>query len=786
MNDQTVWTLGVSGAMVYTGGGFNGVGGHSRRGIALFIHRLFTWTGAVSSDWNDPGNWNHASVPGATDSVAIPAGTLHAPDLNNSSYTVSDFKLDSAQTLTLGTGNLTVTGGFTSRGTVTGNGKLVLNGTLVQDIAGNGTVGNLELSNGSGAVIGAGAADSLKITGLLTLTSGTLTTGDRLVLRSVSPTATAMVAPVSGAVSGNVVHERYLSAPANGSGGRSWRLLTSPLVNTTDTSIFYHWQNDGISNGDGIELFHPSGSGAAGNGLAQGGITSSLRTYDAAANAWLPVTNTKTTPLFNGARNRAFLAFVTGHYGSGNIVSGAGDTRTVATGTLITGTQTYSFTAPNSSNIYQLIGNPYACPIDFDRVWNNNSASNNIRRKFWVIDPHLGDIGAYATVTYVADQYVTSAGNQDRYIQNGQAFFVEAETPNTLSTLEIQEDDKETGAVQTPVFRTNGGTLETFRVKLFKNVQNNAVLLDGTVVAAHQNGSNALDEEDAAKFGNFNENISIRSNNTSLSVEARQLLDQGDTVCLHLGNTQQTAYQLVFEPGNMNVPGLSAILMDDFTHTTTPVSLTGSTTYSFSVTGNSASTGMNRFKVVFSNSSPLDLQFVQLGARKTTDGTVNITWKVSKEEGVRMYEVERSSDGTAFEKTGMVMSANREQYGFIDETPFSGPNYYRIRALARSTKGVYSNTVRVNMNTAEPVFSAYPNPAGGSSLQLSIGNLNRGRYHLRIYNAAGQLTDTRQISYNADNPMILIGIETLAPGIYLMQVVDNQGNQVAEQKLIRQ
>src|SRR5690606_12171540 len=208
-------------------------------------------------------------------------------------------------------------------------------------------------------------------------------------------------------------------------------------------------------------------------------------------------------------------------------------------------------------------------------------------------------------------------GNQNQFIQTGQGFFVEAATPNVLSSIEIEENDKETGAAQTPMFRTNGGGLETFRIRLFKNINNNPTLLDGTVVAGHQNSSNAIDAEDGKKFGNFNENISIwKGNNTWLAVESRQLLDHNDTISIAISNMQQTTYQLEFEPGNMNVPGLSATLIDYFTNTTTPISLTSNTTYSFSVTSNTASQGTDRFDVVFNNTTPLDLKFVNISAEK--------------------------------------------------------------------------------------------------------------------------------------------------------------------------
>jgi len=161
-------------------------------------------------------------------------------------------------------------------------------------------------------------------------------------------------------------------------------------------------------------------------------------------------------------------------------------------------------------------------------------------------------------------------------------------------------------------------------------------------------------------------------------------------------------------------------------------------------------------------------------------------WNVNNQEGIHTYEVERSKDGKSFEKIAALSARNSENYSLIDETPFSGNNYYRIKAIARSNRGIYSNIVRVNLNETQISISTYPNPAKGNNLQISVSNFEKGNYHLNIYNAAGQKAATRQITYDGGSSMFNIGIESLAPGMYLMQLINEQNESIAEQKLIRQ
>ncbi|HRO44131.1 MAG TPA: hypothetical protein PL009_14960, partial [Flavipsychrobacter sp.] len=79
-----------------------------------FIEVSNTWTGAVSSNWNTSGNWSYNAVPSATDVAVIASGTPNAPDLSNTNYTIGNFVQHAGQTLSLGSGNLTVTGAFTN------------------------------------------------------------------------------------------------------------------------------------------------------------------------------------------------------------------------------------------------------------------------------------------------------------------------------------------------------------------------------------------------------------------------------------------------------------------------------------------------------------------------------------------------------------------------------------------------------------------------------------------------------------------------------------------------
>ncbi|MBK0403179.1 T9SS type A sorting domain-containing protein [Adhaeribacter sp. BT258] len=126
-----------------------------------------TWTGSVSSDWDNGGNWADGATPGATTNVVINPGTPHAPQINDAAI-CNNLTVSTGASLSLVTGaDFTVKGVFSNLGSYSQSaGKitfaadggtqqipaltyydLAINGSGLKQIQGNITVaGNLTLA----------------------------------------------------------------------------------------------------------------------------------------------------------------------------------------------------------------------------------------------------------------------------------------------------------------------------------------------------------------------------------------------------------------------------------------------------------------------------------------------------------------------------------------------------------------------------------------------------------------------------------------------------------------
>lgn len=156
--------------------------------------------------------------------------------------------------------------------------------------------------------------------------------------------------------------------------------------------------------------------------------------------------------------------------------------------------------------------------------------------------------------------------------------------------------------------------------------------------------------------------------------------------------------------------------------------------------------------------------------------SVEINWYVTNEAGIVSYEIEKSTNGNDFSKTGTVHAAGKDKYEFTDPASFSGVIYYRIKIISLSGQVKYSEIVS-EKKTGKTEISLYPNPAA-NSITLS-GLVNASVY--KIINAAGQLVVQQKTTANSVN----IDVSNLKGGFYFIEILSNDNTSV-KQSFIKQ
>ncbi|HEY0110925.1 MAG TPA: hypothetical protein VGB67_14900, partial [Fibrella sp.] len=353
-----------------------------------------TWTGAVSTAWNTGGNWLCGAIPGTTINVTIGGGLTNYPVISSGTAYVQNIIIQSGATLTVTGATLQIAGAISNSGSFdAGNGTIELAGSSAQIIPSAAftanTIKGLTINNNAGVTLGG----TLNLTDVLNITSGTLATGNFLTLKS-SATATARVAQITSAsptpVTGNVTVERYIP------GRRKYRLITSSVTTSASAvlgagqealSIWGNWQNSGSNVTPNTGTLITGGTSADGFDTQTG--NASLFTYDDVNRVYVRYStlngkNTRFTPLKAGV---AYYMFVYGDRLNSVISSSPNNTVLKASGTLLTGTQTYNtgsaIPLSNVTNRYTLLGNPFASPIDWASI-----QKTNLSNAYWGWDPN--------------------------------------------------------------------------------------------------------------------------------------------------------------------------------------------------------------------------------------------------------------------------------------------------------------------------------------------------------------------------------------------------------------
>jgi len=158
---------------------------------------------------------------------------------------------------------------------------------------------------------------------------------------------------------------------------------------------------------------------------------------------------------------------------------------------------------------YNLIANPYSCPIKWTNVMAIGSNSNNITNSIYIYNPDLGVTSAFNGVSGITTPAASGATN---VIPMGQAFYVEANTNTTLVFTERAKCNNNTTNQLLKISEVStlepGDTIEppyvpdTYDIDVYfrLSVTGSFSDYDETVLHFHPNADNYYDKYDAHKL----------------------------------------------------------------------------------------------------------------------------------------------------------------------------------------------------------------------------------------------------------------------------------------------
>ena len=170
-----------------------------------------------------------------------------------------------------------------------------------------------------------------------------------------------------------------------------------------------------------------------------------------------------------------------------------------------------------------------------------------------------------------------------------------------------------------------------------------------------------------------------------------------------------------------------------------------------------------------SEANPLPVVFADVKAYEKNNG-VQIEWSNLTEKDVAEYTIERSANGRDFSAIGSQLPTSNQNdkasYSGFDGAPAQATNYYRIKAEETTGKIVYSKILSVNLGNSNYGLRLYPNPVSGNQVTISLTNIKKGQYNLRVVNTLGQDIFKQTIVNQSTGLTQTLDLPAVKPGVY--------------------
>jgi hypothetical protein len=178
--------------------------------------------------------------------------------------------------------------------------------------------------------------------------------------------------------------------------------------------------------------------------------------------------------------------------------------------------------------------------------------------------------------------------------------------------------------------------------------------------------------------------------------------------------------------------------------------------------------------------NPLPIRLISFTAEVTSNQQVTLLkWTTASEENVSHFEIERSQDGLNFQtilsKDAAGNSIEIRNYQIIDNQPYNGINYYRLKSVDLDGSITYSliETVRFEEETFA-IQNLYPNPVV-SEVNIDFTLTKNTPYRILIYDLQGRQVYLSEIQTSEKiQVQTRLNLSQLTTGTYILKIISNQ------------
>lgn len=195
-------------------------------------------------------------------------------------------------------------------------------------------------------------------------------------------------------------------------------------------------------------------------------------------------------------------------------------------------------------------------------------------------------------------------------------------------------------------------------------------------------------------------------------------------------------------------------------------------------------TGLNNFSdfTANGNGSPLPIGLINFNVQPVLNN-VEITWTTHTETNNDYFTVEKSNDGKSFQQLAQIPGAGNSNeilhYKLIDEQPYDGISYYRLKQTDFDGKYSYSDIKTVNFNhiTTQSGITIYPNPSNLNGIYISSSEIfSEEIITVQLLDIYGKLVYSKQTQLNSSKEPLYVAFDQVSKGIYTLRWIYNNGD----------
>lgn len=161
--------------------------------------------------------------------------------------------------------------------------------------------------------------------------------------------------------------------------------------------------------------------------------------------------------------------------------------------------------------------------------------------------------------------------------------------------------------------------------------------------------------------------------------------------------------------------------------------------------------------------TPVTLSSFQL---ERDGNTIQLNWSTASELNFDYFDIQRASSDFIFTSIGKVEGNGttnvRHDYGFIDELPRVGKNYYRLRSIDFDGYTETFQIIAIDFE-GEKQFYLSPNPSDGASISAKVNFTPRENAVVIVYDNVGSIIGKFEL-LGAESSFRFS--EQLKPGVY--------------------